>query len=45
MKFIDTHHDAWRTAGGEDGPIPHPAAKEGLLLTLEQACHLQVGPV
>ena len=36
MKFIDTHHDAWHTAGGEDGPIPHPAAKEGLLLTLEQ---------
>jgi uncharacterized protein (DUF934 family) len=36
MKFIDTHHDAWHTAGGEDGPIPHPAPKAGLLLTLEQ---------
>lgn len=36
MKFIDTHHDAWHTAGGEDGPIPHPAPKAHLLLTLEQ---------
>ena len=36
MKFIDTHHDAWHTALGEDGPTPHPIAREGLLLTLEQ---------
>lgn len=36
MKFIDSHHDRWHTAGGEDGPVPHPAAKPGLLLTLEQ---------
>jgi len=36
MKFIDTHRDAWHTALGEDGPTPHPIAREGLLLTLEQ---------
>lgn len=36
MKFIDTHHDQWHTAGGEDGPIQHPAPRDGLLLTLEQ---------
>lgn len=36
MKFIDTHHDQWHTAGGEDGPIPHPSPKDGLLLSLEQ---------
>ena len=36
MKFIDTHHDAWHTVGGEDGPSPHPVARDGLLLTLEQ---------
>ncbi|MCK6427372.1 MAG: DUF934 domain-containing protein [Burkholderiaceae bacterium] len=36
MKFIDPHHDRWHTAGGEDGPVPHPAPKPGLLLTLEQ---------
>ena len=36
MKFIDTHHDAWHTALGEDGPQPHPAAAANLLLTLEQ---------
>jgi uncharacterized protein (DUF934 family) len=36
MKFIDTHHDQWHTAGGEDGPQPHPAPRDGLLLTLEQ---------
>lgn len=36
MKFIDTHHDHWHTAGGEDGPRPHPVPREGLLLTLEQ---------
>ena len=37
MKFIDTHHDtAWHTVGGEDGPAPHPIAKDGQLLTLEQ---------
>ena len=36
MKFIDTHHDAWHTVGGEDGPSPHPIARDGQLLTLEQ---------
>jgi uncharacterized protein (DUF934 family) len=36
MKFIDIHHDQWHTAGGEDGPIQHPAPRDGLLLTLEQ---------
>jgi uncharacterized protein (DUF934 family) len=36
MKFIDTHHDAWHTALGEDGPQPHPQAAAHLLLTLEQ---------
>lgn len=36
MKFIDTHHDKWQTAGGEDGPIQNPAPRDGLLLTLEQ---------
>ena len=36
MKFIDTHHDQWHTVGGEDGPSPHPIAREGQLLTLEQ---------
>ena len=36
MKFIDTHHDHWRTAGGEDGPQPHPPARAHTLLTLEQ---------
>ena len=37
MKFITTHHDpAWTTVGGEDGPSPHPIARDGQLLTLEQ---------
>lgn len=36
MKFIDTHHDQWHTAGGEDGPIQHPAPRDGLLLTRDQ---------
>jgi uncharacterized protein (DUF934 family) len=36
MKFIDTTRDPWRTVGGEDGPSPHPIAKDGQLLTLEQ---------
>ncbi len=36
MKFIDTHHDHWQTAGGEDGPQPHPPARDHSLLTLEQ---------
>jgi len=36
MKFIDTHHDAWHTAGGEDGPQPHPPVSAHSLLTLEQ---------
>jgi len=36
MKFIDTHHDQWQTAGGEDGPQPHPPVRAHTLLTLEQ---------
>ena len=36
MKFIDTHHDQWHLAGGEDGPIQQPAPRPNLLLTLEQ---------
>jgi uncharacterized protein (DUF934 family) len=36
MNFIDTHHDQWHTAGGEDGPQPHPPVRDKTLLTLEQ---------
>ena len=36
MLFIDTHHDQWHTAGGEDGPQPHPPVRGKTLLTLEQ---------
>jgi uncharacterized protein (DUF934 family) len=36
MRFIDTHHDTWHSALGEDGPQPHPQAEPNLLLTLEQ---------
>ena len=36
MKFIDAHTDRWHTAGGEDGPQPHPAVAANQLLTLEQ---------
>jgi len=36
MKFIDTHHDQWHRAAGEDGPVPHPSPSANLLLTLEQ---------
>lgn len=36
MKFIDTHHDQWHSAVGEDGPTPHPIARPHQLLTLEQ---------
>ncbi|MEJ7138094.1 DUF934 domain-containing protein [Amphibiibacter pelophylacis] len=36
MKFIQTAQDPWRTAEGEDGPKPHPVARDHLLLTLEQ---------
>lgn len=36
MKFIDTHNDPWHTAGGEDGPQPHPPVRAHSLLTLEQ---------
>jgi uncharacterized protein (DUF934 family) len=36
MKFIDTHHDRWQTASGEDGPQPHPPPRDHSLLTLEQ---------
>ena len=36
MKFIDTPHDTWHTVGGEDGPSPHPVARDHQLLTLAQ---------
>ncbi len=36
MKFIDSHQDPWHTAGGEDGPQPHPPVRPHSLLTLEQ---------
>lgn len=36
MKFIDPHHDQWRTVGGEDGPMAHPPIKSYSLLTLAQ---------
>ena len=37
MKFIDIHHEhIWHTVGGEDGPSPHPIARDGQLLTTEQ---------
>jgi uncharacterized protein (DUF934 family) len=36
MKFIDTPHDSWHTVGGEDGPSPHPVARDHQLLTLAQ---------
>ena len=36
MIFIDSHHDLWRTAGGEDGPQPHPPVRRHTLLSLEQ---------
>lgn len=36
MLFIDTHQDPWHTVGGEDGPQPHPPARDKTLLTLEQ---------
>ena len=34
MKFIDTHHDAWRSVGGDDGPMVTITPKPHLLLTL-----------
>ena len=36
MKFIHTHQDPWQTAGGEDGPQPHPPVRAHSLLSLEQ---------
>jgi uncharacterized protein (DUF934 family) len=36
MKFVQSHRDSWHQAGGEDGPIQHPAPRPKLLLTLEQ---------
>ena len=36
MKFINTPQDPWQTAGGEDGPQPHPPVRANSLLTLEQ---------
>lgn len=36
MKFIDTHHDTWHTASGEDGPIVTLTPKAQSLLTLLQ---------
>ena len=36
MKFISHHQDRWHTAGGEDGPQPHPPISAHSLLTMEQ---------
>ncbi len=36
MRFIDTHQDPWHLVCGEDGPVPHPAAQDHRLLTVEQ---------
>jgi uncharacterized protein (DUF934 family) len=36
MKFIDPHHDLWRSIAGEDGPIAAPTPRAHALLTLEQ---------
>jgi uncharacterized protein (DUF934 family) len=34
MKFIDTHHDLWRSVGGDDGPMVTITPKAHLLLSL-----------
>ncbi len=36
MQFIHPQQDPWQTAGGEDGPQPHPPVRAHSLLTLEQ---------
>ena len=36
MQFIQPHQDRWHTAGGEDGPQPHPQPSPFMLLSLEQ---------
>lgn len=37
MLFLSTAPDAhWHRALGEDGPQPHPAPREGLILSLDQ---------
>jgi uncharacterized protein (DUF934 family) len=36
MQFIDPRHERWQRVEGEDGPIPHPDAQPGRLLTPEQ---------
>ena len=36
MKFIRYPQDPWHTAGGEDGPQPHPPISAHSLLTMEQ---------
>lgn len=36
MKFIDIHRDAWRTVGGEDGPMVTITPAPQRLLTLTQ---------
>ncbi|NRF68973.1 DUF934 domain-containing protein [Aquincola sp. S2] len=36
MKFIESPHDQWHVAGGEDGPIQNPAPRAFTLLSLEQ---------
>jgi uncharacterized protein (DUF934 family) len=36
MQFIHPAQDPWQTAGGEDGPQPHPPVRANTLLTLEQ---------
>ena len=36
MEFIASHDTVWHLLSGEDGPQPHPAARDHALLTLEQ---------
>jgi uncharacterized protein (DUF934 family) len=36
MRFIDPQRQPWHSAGGEDGPQPHPPVRAHSLLTLEQ---------
>lgn len=37
MRLLLTPYDpSWQTVSGEDGPSPHPIARDGQLLTLEQ---------
>lgn len=36
MKFIEKQQDPWRSAPGEDGPMPNPLPQAYQILTLEQ---------